>query len=110
MSDAAEADTERPAPPERPQQAPEPAAEPREQRAGAPGNGRGRQRGGGRRGQQSSRRNGGGNSRGPALVVRYGLMRQLGLFRCSFDPLPGPREQVVVRTERGVEQIGRAHV
>jgi cell fate regulator YaaT (PSP1 superfamily) len=39
----------------------------------------------------------------PSLVVRYGLMRQIGQFRYNREELPRPGRRVVVRTERGVE-------
>jgi len=39
----------------------------------------------------------------PSVVVRYGLMRQVGEFRHSLDASPRPGTLVVARTERGVE-------
>ncbi|MFW6133441.1 MAG: PSP1 domain-containing protein [Planctomycetota bacterium] len=39
----------------------------------------------------------------PAVVARYGLMGQIGAFRCTGGALPAPGSKVVVRTERGVE-------
>ncbi len=38
-----------------------------------------------------------------AAVVRYGVMRDIGLFSYDLDTPPTPGRQVVVRTERGVE-------
>ncbi len=43
---------------------------------------------------------------GPAVVVRYGLMRHIGRFRHALDPAPPPGTNVVIRTDRGVE-LGR---
>jgi len=40
----------------------------------------------------------------PAVVVRYGLMKQIGLFRHNLSELPLVGTAVVVRTERGVER------
>jgi cell fate regulator YaaT (PSP1 superfamily) len=40
---------------------------------------------------------------GPTVVVRYGLMRQIGEFRHTLKTQPVPGQKVVVRTERGVE-------
>ena len=40
----------------------------------------------------------------PAVVVRYGLMKQIGLFRHNLRELPPIGSAVVVRTERGVER------
>jgi len=40
---------------------------------------------------------------GPAVVVRYGLMRHIGLFRHNLKGPPPPGQKVVVRTDRGVE-------
>jgi len=42
----------------------------------------------------------------PAVVVRYGLMKQIGLFRHNLRELPPIGSAVVVRTERGVERGG----
>lgn len=39
----------------------------------------------------------------PMVVVRYGLMRQIGKFRHRFESPVRPGAKVVVRTERGVE-------
>ena len=39
----------------------------------------------------------------PGAVVRYGMMRQVGLFRHDLDDPPPGGTKVVVRTERGVE-------
>jgi len=43
---------------------------------------------------------------GPMVVVRYGLMRNIGQFRHSLDPPPPCGTSVVVRTQRGIE-LGR---
>ena len=51
----------------------------------------------------SSQRADGQHQRGPTIIVRYGLMRQIGEFRHSLEPAPICGTQVVVRTERGVE-------
>jgi len=40
---------------------------------------------------------------GNSVVVRYGLMRNLGEFLHNIDPAPPPGRPVVVRTDRGVE-------
>lgn len=40
---------------------------------------------------------------GSSVVVRYGLMRQLGEFRHNLEKLPAPGTRIVARTERGVE-------
>ena len=40
---------------------------------------------------------------GPLLAVRYGLMRNIGLFEHHLEQQPGPGVQVTIRTERGVE-------
>jgi len=37
------------------------------------------------------------------VVVRYGLMGNLGRFACKLDPAPQVHEKVVIRTDRGVE-------
>jgi len=39
----------------------------------------------------------------PTVVVRYGMMRNVGQFRHNLKTLPQPGTHVVVRTERGVE-------
>jgi cell fate regulator YaaT (PSP1 superfamily) len=39
----------------------------------------------------------------PNVIIRYGLMQQLGAFRCNWSAPPAPGCYVVVRTERGVE-------
>jgi len=39
----------------------------------------------------------------PMMVVRFGLMRRVGLFRHSLDKIPPHGTKVVIRTERGVE-------
>ena len=41
--------------------------------------------------------------KGPAVIVRYGLMRQIGLFRHNLKTTPVPGMRVVARTSRGVE-------
>ena len=41
-----------------------------------------------------------------AVVARYGMMKQLGLFKCSGDEIPRCGSKLVVRTERGVELAG----
>ena len=40
---------------------------------------------------------------GPALAVRYGLMREIGLFQHHLEHRPVPGAKVTLRTERGVE-------
>jgi cell fate regulator YaaT (PSP1 superfamily) len=40
---------------------------------------------------------------GPAVVIRYGEMRQTGLFEHSLEVPPVPGTVVVIRSERGVE-------
>jgi len=40
----------------------------------------------------------------PSVVVRYGLMKQIGEFRHNLKELPAVGTAVVVRTERGVER------
>ena len=42
--------------------------------------------------------------RRPSVVVRYGLMKQIGEFRHNLKELPAIGTTVVVRTERGVER------
>lgn len=39
----------------------------------------------------------------PTVVVRYGLLKHVGQFRCTVQPLPRRGEKAVIRTERGVE-------
>ena len=40
---------------------------------------------------------------GRSIVVRYGIMRNLGLFSHDLQTPPSPGAKVVIRTERGVE-------
>ncbi len=44
-----------------------------------------------------------GRQQAKTVIVRYGLMVQIGEFRHDLDPPPPKSEKVVVRTERGVE-------
>jgi len=45
-------------------------------------------------------------SAGPLLAVRFGLMRNIGLFQHRFEHIPAPGTKVAIRTDRGVE-LGR---
>ena len=45
-----------------------------------------------------------GKKKRPSVVVRYGLMTQIGEFRHNLKDLPAVGTAVVVRTERGVER------
>ncbi len=43
------------------------------------------------------------NLAGPTVIIRHGLMRQIGQFRHDLTRIPPPGTKVVIRTERGVE-------